>query len=205
MCEKTMEAHELVFPSQSSQAIGRSMWFKILKANSDFFDSVSIQVKTGRSLWFWHDWWIEKKTLKDKYPMLYKISRRENATVSCMKNGTWNLKECDLEDDEKMDMKVRIHRNLYILHYRDRRGLGVQQNSKNQACSSKGVVFDLGFIIRLYPIWSMLQSRGVQIQFILCGFCNPQMETVEHLFLHCSWESTVFLPLTGLVGLSKRY
>lgn len=68
MCEKSNSEDAALVPLQLKDAIGRSMWFEILKANVDFFDFVTIQVKNGSSIRFWYDWWMEKNALKDKYP-----------------------------------------------------------------------------------------------------------------------------------------
>lgn len=35
-----------------------------------------------RKIQFWHDWWVEKRDLKDKYPRLFKLSTQKNVMVT---------------------------------------------------------------------------------------------------------------------------
>lgn len=41
------------------------------------------------------------------------------------------------------------------------------------------------------PTRSMLQHRRVVVQSNLCLFCNTEVETLEHLFIRCSWASKI--------------
>lgn len=70
ICAKTRAEENSLFPLQVGDIMGKSMWFDILKSNDVFYNSVTVQVKYGRSIRFWHDWWHEKKSFKEKYPRL---------------------------------------------------------------------------------------------------------------------------------------
>ncbi|XP_026383643.1 uncharacterized protein LOC113279153 [Papaver somniferum] len=42
------------------------------------------------------------------------------------------------------------------------------------------------------PTRWMLHHRGVTVNSLLCLFCDRQVETQDHLFLHCSWAKTIW-------------
>ncbi|XP_026415900.1 uncharacterized protein LOC113311274 [Papaver somniferum] len=46
--------------------------------------------------------------------------------------------------------------------------------------------------IRAVLTLSMLSRRGIVIENILCPFCNSSEESVEHLFLHCSFVGQIW-------------
>lgn len=65
------------------------MWFDILRENKVFIDSVNVQVKNGLSIRFWQDCWHEKKTFREKYSILYKISTHKMASVGELYDNGW--------------------------------------------------------------------------------------------------------------------
>ncbi|XP_026428915.1 uncharacterized protein LOC113324858 [Papaver somniferum] len=172
------------------------------------------KVKSGRSLWFRHDWWIEKKAFKEKYSRLYKIRRKKNATVASMTNSTWNFEFSRmLNPAERIDLlEIKFDlRNVILETVREDRYEGeCTAKSIYIKLTETNVVWEYNRILKtklvppkvlffiwasLYdsiPIRSMLQIQGLQLQSNLCVFSNTQVETVEHFFLHCSWESHIW-------------
>jgi hypothetical protein len=57
-------------------------WSGLMKVKDQFFARGSFQIHNGSEVRFWEDTWIEDKPLKLKYPSLYNIVRRKNATVA---------------------------------------------------------------------------------------------------------------------------
>jgi hypothetical protein len=52
-----------------------------MKVNDQFFTRGSFEIHNGSKVRFWQDTWIEDKPLKLKYPSLYNIVKRKDATV----------------------------------------------------------------------------------------------------------------------------
>jgi hypothetical protein len=53
-----------------------------MKVKDEFFARDSFRIRNGLEVRFWEDTWIEDKPLKLKYPSLYNIVRRKDATVA---------------------------------------------------------------------------------------------------------------------------
>jgi hypothetical protein len=57
-------------------------WSGLMKVKDEFFARGSFQIQNGSDVRFWEDTWVEDKPLKLKYPSLYNIVRRKDATVT---------------------------------------------------------------------------------------------------------------------------
>jgi hypothetical protein len=57
-------------------------WAGLMKVKDQFIARGSFQIHNGSEARFWKDTWFEDKPLKLKYPSLYNIVRRKDATVA---------------------------------------------------------------------------------------------------------------------------
>ena len=57
-------------------------WSGLMKVKDQFLGLGTFQLNNGKKIRFWEDVWIGNMSLKDKYPTLYNLVRRKNATVA---------------------------------------------------------------------------------------------------------------------------
>jgi hypothetical protein len=57
-------------------------WSGLMKVKDQFFTRGYFRIHKGSEVRFWEDAWIGDKPLKIKYPSLYNIVRRNDATVA---------------------------------------------------------------------------------------------------------------------------
>lgn len=166
-------------------------------------------MKNGVSVKFWHDWWIEKRSLKDKYPRLYRLSRQKIFSVSEMNEDGWRFdfsrEFYPAERIDFLELKFDIRNIVWIPEEEDTiqgdwssksiyKSLTYLELDRDCAgiLSSKFAPPKVLFLVwaALYhsvPTRSMLQDRGVEINSNRCLSCNDSLETLEHLFIHCDW------------------
>ncbi|XP_026440695.1 uncharacterized protein LOC113339674 [Papaver somniferum] len=95
---------------ENKEPVGRSFWQVIAKAKEDFHKCADIQLKNGEGCRFWHDWWVEKRDLADKYPRLYKLSLFKMGSIADFKRQNWNFNfKRDLDPAERIDLLELKH------------------------------------------------------------------------------------------------
>jgi hypothetical protein len=57
-------------------------WAGLMKVKDQFIAGGSFQIRSGSEARFWEDVWLDDKPLRLKYPSLYSIVRRKDATVA---------------------------------------------------------------------------------------------------------------------------
>ncbi|XP_026429000.1 uncharacterized protein LOC113324942 [Papaver somniferum] len=183
------------------------MWFDILRENKVFVDSVNVQVKDGSIIRFWHDWWCEKRSFREKYPRLYRISTQNMSTVGAIYDNGWNFQFSRVLDPAEsidlLELKFDIRLVALIQGVEDCLEGGVSAKTVYAKLSDTDPDWDGQHILSskfvppkvLFLLWAslrdsiptrhMLQHRGVAVQSNRCLFCNTEVETMDHLFIHC--------------------
>ncbi|OVA07496.1 hypothetical protein BVC80_8509g5 [Macleaya cordata] len=77
-----------------SQGVG--VWKKILKERDLIFQNSNLEVHDGKSVYFWWDLWCGPSRLKDRFPSIYKISRKKYGAIADVVSSvdnrvTWEL------------------------------------------------------------------------------------------------------------------
>ncbi|OVA04839.1 hypothetical protein BVC80_8153g5 [Macleaya cordata] len=68
----------------------------------------TLQVRNGTSIYLWIDRWTGQRTLKERYPQLYRLSRIKKATIAeaITNQQEWNFnfrRELSLEEVEDLN------------------------------------------------------------------------------------------------------
>ncbi|XP_026442841.1 uncharacterized protein LOC113342547 [Papaver somniferum] len=174
------------------------------KRSADIWDVV----RNGTSIRLWLDCWLERRSMREKYPRLYKLSRFKSVTVVDMKAKDWKFDFSRVlnpaESIDLLEIKFDL-RNVQLAQEEDEivgewtaKGIYTQITNVDadwefyRVVRSKYVPPKVMFIIwdsmhDSVPTRSMLQERRVVISSNLCLFCNIEVETQDHLFIDCSW------------------
>ncbi|XP_026410008.1 uncharacterized protein LOC113305121 [Papaver somniferum] len=208
MCGKMQAQEDCLLPLQVKDSIGRSMWFGILRESKVFADTVRVQVKDGSTIRFWQDCWCTGISFREKYPRLYKISAQKMDSVATLFQPRWNFQFTrQLDPAERIDF-LELKYEIRMINLTQ----GDQVDCLDGEVSAKAIYTRLsgtepdweGYrllsnkhvppkVIFLFwaslhdsiPTRYMLQHRGVIVQSNLCLFCNAEVETTDHLFIHC--------------------
>ncbi|XP_026383262.1 uncharacterized protein LOC113278713 [Papaver somniferum] len=105
MCEKTNQMMFFFFLWRLRVLLVEVCGMVLKKSKTKFYSYADIQLKNGAGCRFWHDWWLEKKALSEKYPRLYKLSLNKNGFVSKFIGINWSLSfKRTLDAAERIDL-----------------------------------------------------------------------------------------------------
>lgn len=193
----------------------------ICKYVINFKDVVKKNVRSGNNTFFWLDNWTGKGIFKDKFPELYHLEKKKKCKVSdrIVPSGmTWEWKRnlssaplvnamtallqcigdfrlctnhdfwsCEFAPGGKFSVAaVREAIDRPVTQDFSFKFLWANEVPKNTACFVWRAKF--GRI----PSAEGLIKRGVHLHSSICGRCNSEIESVEHIFMHYKLSSEIF-------------
>ncbi|WMV40391.1 hypothetical protein MTR67_033776 [Solanum verrucosum] len=219
----------------STQPYGSGIWRSIRNLWIKFFNKCKIKVGNGGRTLFWEDKWVDQVTLRNRFPILFNMSLQKEATIREMRdNQGWDLRFRRHLNDWEVNKIVELLNILGQCKDLNTDEDNLFWNPDEQGRFSVGSTYRSsqrpGTHIGGWPwkmIWKVkipfkiacftwllanqaaftqhnLMKRGMQIC-SRCWFCECEVETINHLFLHCRetaklWQ--IFINLRG--GTSKK-
>ncbi|WMV30226.1 hypothetical protein MTR67_023611 [Solanum verrucosum] len=215
----------------STQPYGAGVWRSIRNLWIKFFNKCKIKVGNGGRTLFWEDKWVDQVTLRNRFPILFNMSLQKEATIREMRdNQGWDLRFRRHLNDWEVNKIVELLNILGQYKDLNTDEDNLSWNPDEQGRFSVGSAYRSsqrpGTHIGGWPwkmIWKVkiplkiacftwllanqaaltqhnLMKRGMQIC-SRCWFCECEVETINHLFLHCRevaklWQ--IFINLRGI-------
>ncbi|WMV40242.1 hypothetical protein MTR67_033627 [Solanum verrucosum] len=215
----------------STQPYGAGVWRSIRNLWIKFFNKCKIKVGNGGRTLFWEDKWVDQVILRNRFPILFNMSLQKEATIREMRdNQGWDLRFRRHLNDWEVNKIVELLNILGQYKDLNTDEDNLFWNPDEQGRFSIGSAYRSsqrpGTHIGGWPwkmIWKVkiplkiacftwllanqaaltqhnLMKRGMQIC-SRCWFCECEVETINHLFLHCRevaklWQ--IFINLRGI-------
>ncbi|KAB2635258.1 hypothetical protein D8674_025792 [Pyrus ussuriensis x Pyrus communis] len=174
----------------------RSPWKDISCGLQSFLQCCKFEVGNGERVRCWEDGWLEGGPLKEQFPRLFLLSRMHNQNIASfvdlsINSLSWNfdfrrnLNEVEIEEAARLLQKVENVRfnNGIVQHF----------PPSSQIWKSK-VPPKVKVLVWLVAIGSLNTCDQIQRRspFICisphwCSLCKAKEESVNHIFLHCSY------------------
>ncbi|KAK3199960.1 hypothetical protein Dsin_023375 [Dipteronia sinensis] len=153
-------------------------------------EGLQIVVGNGESVSFWNDAWCDSISLKDRYPRIYALATKKLGFIK--EFGSWQ--------EDRWVWKVQMRRRLFDWELdvwssfnanidRARQdGLWECESVWNGFSPPKVEIFMWQLVRGRLMVRDLLNHFGVLVNAGMnCPLCNRHIETIDHLFLLCSW------------------
>ncbi|XP_050233131.1 uncharacterized protein LOC126681627 [Mercurialis annua] len=192
-----------------------------------FTENIRFSVHNGVTISFWSDRWSKAGTMEVLFPRLFNLSRQKTASFAAVAASSWAWRR-RLRLTEKSELDGIIgHMNQITLNscpdkinWSKARGIYTANSFCNlfrQGSAEGNSTFSLAWssvsppkimffislaLHRRVSSLSLLHSRNiVAADAIHCSLCN-QVETQEHILIHCDFATSVWNRIISKVGLS---
>ncbi|XP_026398504.1 uncharacterized protein LOC113294330 [Papaver somniferum] len=180
-------------------------------------EHLSFNINNGKSLRFWQDNWTSGGILKERFPASYKACNTKLASVeemiqngrlhyssrrnlSAMEQLEWDLLCNEMGHVHGLNEEEDTVEFLGGFSVKKCYELQVQDDPVgdfNKFLWKKRVPPKVSFMLWDYfhdslPTLTMLRHRGMDLQSVNCVFCNAEVETTDHMFLHCDYAFKVW-------------
>ncbi|WMV33005.1 hypothetical protein MTR67_026390 [Solanum verrucosum] len=168
----------------------RGLWRTIRNQWQKMWGNFVIKLGNGRKTMFWNDVWVGQTPLRQQFPNIYNLNQQKLATILEFYNTLEQAKSLNFEEDKLLwkldkDGKFRV-KAAYKL-------LDISIETK-EWCPWKMIwkgtiphkVACFTWLVANQAVLTQdnLMKRGRQLC-SRCFFCEAEIETVNHLFLHC--------------------
>ena len=104
--------------NRTQDSHGVSLWKHIRAGWNSFSQYITFKVGDGSHIKFWHDSWCGDQPLRDKFPILFRLSRSQEATVADLLHfhgttHTWDIEFLRPVQDWKLDIVNTFMEWLY--------------------------------------------------------------------------------------------
>ncbi|WMV58899.1 hypothetical protein MTR67_052284 [Solanum verrucosum] len=203
----------------------RNLWIK-------FFNKCKIKVGNGGRTLFWEDKWVDQVTLRNRFPILFNMILQKEATIREMRdNQGWDPRFRRHLNDWEVNKIVELlnilgqykdlntdEDNLFWNpDEQDRFSVGSAYRSSQRPGTHIGgwpwkMIWKVKIPLKIACFtWLLanqaaltqhnLMKRGMQIC-SRCWFCECEVETINHLFLHCREDAKLWQIFINLRGIS---
>ncbi|GJZ22858.1 RNA-directed DNA polymerase, eukaryota [Tanacetum coccineum] len=154
------------------------------------YSAIRRKVGNGMNTRFWKDVWCGDRTLEDRFPRMASLAYDRNASVieyssSQGWNISWRLGGERFEwkfDDEESFMVRTIRNSLDV----SRLPFASMATRWCKILPIKVNVFVWRAMLNRLPTHASLDSRGIDIDSLLCSGCNINVEDINHVFYSCN-------------------
>ncbi|XP_026398900.1 uncharacterized protein LOC113294738 [Papaver somniferum] len=180
-------------------------------------EHVSFKLNNGHSIRFWLDNWSNTGTLRSKYPAIYKVCSRKNASLSDMivdgrlhcqvrrrlyhyEQLEWDLLCNELGHVHGMNGEADVVEIMGGFSVKKCYDLLVQEDvvcDFSKFLWKNGIPLKVSFLICAIfhdslRTYAMLSHRGMPFDDVRCSLCKGEEETTDHLMLRCPFEVKVW-------------
>ncbi|WMV46335.1 hypothetical protein MTR67_039720 [Solanum verrucosum] len=198
-----------------TQPYGTGVWRSIRSQWIKFANNCKIKVGNGGKTLFWEDVWAGQETLKNKYPDLFNLSLQKVSRIREMRdNQGWDLKFRRHLNDWEINRVAELlntleqykdltpnEDNLFWLPDKQGRFLvgSAYKTSQRSVCQSSGWPWEMIWKVKVpFKVacftWPLAKQATLTQDNLMkrcrqfcsrCSFCECEIETINHLFLHC--------------------
>jgi hypothetical protein len=192
-------------------------WAGLMKVKDQFFARGSFRVRNGLEVRFWKDTWIEDKPLKLKYPSLYNIARRKDATVAQVLSTTpLNMSFRRSITDNYLCAWYHLVSKVVSFNLTNDKDVFVWSLQKSGNFSVRSLytsIIQCGVVPSKCKLWNIKVPLKIKIFLwylwkgvtltkdnlvkrnwqgsLKCCFCSS-IETIQHLFFHCHFAKFIW-------------
>ncbi|WMV14448.1 hypothetical protein MTR67_007833 [Solanum verrucosum] len=199
-----------------------SVWRSIRNLWQLVKERTSCKVGNGEKVAFWNDIWCGQEALKHAFPVLHSLSQGQEATVAELWTGQgWNLGLRRGLNDWEMTTIARFHDTMQMatnltgeedrLVWKGERGgeftvksayRELRSTEEQHAGWPWRMIWKTEIPYKVNYFTWLLAKQAVLTHENLnkrkpnlrssCYLCEEQVETVNHLFLHCKWTDQLW-------------
>lgn len=199
-----------------------SVWRSIRNLWQLVKERTSCKVGNGEKVAFWNDIWCGQEALKHTFPVLHSLSQGQEATVAELWTGQgWNLFLRSGLNDWEMTTIARFHDTMQMatnltgeedrLVWKGERGGEFTVKSAYRELRSTEeqhagwpwrmiwrteIPYKVNYFTWLLAKQAVLTHENLNKRKpnlrSSCYLCEEQVETVNHLFLHCKWTDQLW-------------
>uniref|UniRef100_M1CC58 Reverse transcriptase zinc-binding domain-containing protein n=1 Tax=Solanum tuberosum TaxID=4113 RepID=M1CC58_SOLTU len=185
-------------------------------------DRIKIKVGNGEKVAFWNDIWCGQETLKQAFPELHSLSQAQEASVADLWTGQgWNLHLRRNLNDWEITSIARFHDTMAratnlteeqdrLIWKGERKGEFTVSSAYRELRPSEEqqagwpwrmiwrtkIPYKVNFFTWLLAKEEVLTHENLNKRkhnlCSRCYLCEEQVETVNHLFLHCKWTDQLW-------------
>jgi len=226
----TMEGLWIIKQVRSPYGVG--LWRTIRNQWPKLWGNSRIVIGNGRRTSFWNDVWVGQYPLMQLYPVIYNLNQQKEATVADVRdNQGWNLSFRRMLNDWEIDSLTDFYNTLeQAINFQPNEDSLHWLKAKNGKFTVKSAYRHLdrpAAMLLPWPwkmIWKVkvphkvacftwlvarqavltqdnLMKRGRQLC-SRCFFCEREIETTNHLFIHCRVTEKLWQVFFNLRGIS---
>lgn len=184
-----------------------------------FASCTRIQLGDGNTAFFWTDRWLNGEAFSVSTPELFKLARFKKLTVKQgLHNNKWMTGLHSMNSEEQLTKFFQIWDKVQVVTLEPRKDKVVWNLTANgvYSCTS---AYEAQFFTRIHKpelsrvwrgmvegkvrfyLWLLLQNRNWTADRLqargwphdaLCSLCDQELETTNHLSLHCSFAKVIW-------------
>ncbi|GKA25333.1 RNA-directed DNA polymerase, eukaryota [Tanacetum coccineum] len=138
---------------------------------------------------FWKDVWYGNRTLEDRFPRMATLASDRNASVNeYWSSQGWNIIwRREIREGVELSQHFQLMSCIQVIRINLDQDVWQWKFDDEESFTIRTVnVFAWRAMRNQLPTRTSLDTRGIDIDSLLCPFCNSNMEDSNHVFFSCN-------------------